>query len=235
MIIPAGAGGAYQFVTSKAVGAMILLTEPAKLDQVFCNTTFVDYMRQHHMSWYQFARGIGFDCKAEDIVLVRGTVKAANWTVAAFQQHARSGKVALNGELLPVAGAGFTLSFGQSSACQQDCRSRPLPTNTSLLSSGLATPLSRDQCVFLPVYKIKYRHIRFFLPPKIEAGAGPHELPRSDDHDNGPSGADAQIIGDPEPSSVSFSLSCVDHGLTECAALWSGGCNSRIHFASKWR
>ncbi|KAJ3552475.1 hypothetical protein NM688_g4134 [Phlebia brevispora] len=200
VVVPAGAGVAYQFTTTKAQGAMLLLPEPADLEQITTNTKFPKYMEQHHTSWVQYARKIGFGCKPEDIVLVRGTMKTSNWTVAAFQQDSRSGRASLNGSFtpvgLPVASAGFNLALGQQTACHRDSRSRPLLAGTIL--SG--EPLSKDQCIFLRIYKAKSRFLRVWKPPKVmEAGAGPHQLPRHDgDDDNGPAGADAQIISDPD-------------------------------------
>lgn len=46
---------------------------------------FIRYMRQHHSSWYLYAREeLGIACKPEDIILVRGFVKTSAGTVAAF-------------------------------------------------------------------------------------------------------------------------------------------------------
>lgn len=152
-------------------------------------------MRKHHAYWYQLARDrIGFDCKPEDVVISRGWVKTTNWTVAAFLQEGRSQKVSLQGQFTPLAGVGFDLSFANNSACLRECRTGPK------LSDGQSHSSPRDQCIFLPLYKIRYRTIPF-LAPKIEAGAGPHQLPPHDD--DGPLGAVAQVVADPEAASVS--------------------------------
>jgi hypothetical protein len=63
---------------------------------------------------------------------------------------------------------------GQSSLHSTHSRSRSADTSPP-------QALKNDQCVFLPHYKIKYRFVPFHLfPRKIEAGAGPHNLPGPD-------------------------------------------------------
>ncbi|KAJ3519549.1 hypothetical protein NM688_g9286 [Phlebia brevispora] len=187
-VVPAGARAGFEFMANSTEGAMLLLPGHAHLVKIATNSVFRQYIRQHHDSWVQHAKNLGFEPKPEDIVLVSGTMKTSNWTVASFKQIHRSAGANLSGSLQPAGSVGFSLQLSHQTPYLSDYRSGPslLPGET----------LSEDQCVFVRIYMIRYRPL--FLPPKIiEAGAGPHELPRHDD-DDGPSGGDARIVSEPE-------------------------------------
>ncbi|KAF7789084.1 hypothetical protein EIP86_000017 [Pleurotus ostreatoroseus] len=188
-IVPAGAGAGFQFNVKTTKGAMLVLPKHANLENLLTSMVVPNYIRQHIESWQRHMKSIDIKVQLEDILFVRGTIKTSNWTVAAFKQDSKSQGGSLQGSLTPAAGARFDLKLGHQSACSKDSRTRPL------VDSGQDP--SCDQCVFLQVYKLKPRLLRF-LPSKIEAQAGPHQLPRHNDDDDNAGGSDAQIVSDPD-------------------------------------
>ncbi|PSS35524.1 hypothetical protein PHLCEN_2v1518 [Hermanssonia centrifuga] len=200
--LPVGAGIGWKFEANKAAGAILVLKDDATKEGVLPNKTWADYMRKHHPSWFQFAKDVlTLECKPEDIILVRGWTKTTEWTVSAFQAEGRASRVAINGSISPAASVGFDVAFSHRGSWFTDHRSGPRRDPAEFLSP-YRTSLPRNQCVFLAHYKIKYRKFSF-LQPKIEAGAGPDQLPDQDDD------GDAQIEMVPETSSFHGPLDVV--------------------------
>ncbi len=203
----------------------MLWDDATKTELRLQQTHFMKYMKTHHESWYRFAyETLGINCEREDIILVCGFIKTSCWTVAALageSDHTR--EVMLNGQLGPLfnVGAGYASRREQLSSIQQ----RSGPTTRMSISETMARahwqtllgptcttsrdalapapthdPSSRDQCVFLNYYKIKYNS-RFLR--KIVAAAGPSDFPGPDgsiDHEVpgllvelSPSGDDVQL------------------------------------------
>lgn len=188
----AGAGAGWSFESNKASGGVLILPSPAKARIVHECLTFVDYIRKHHSTWYHFAKSIGFDCKPEDVIISRGYVKTPRWTVAAIQHESHSHKVFLQGQFAAVATAGVHFSLARDQPCRQESRTGPPLKDEELLSAEV--PSVADQCVFLPIYKVKYR-LSFWR--KIAAAAGYDDLPPGED------GADdIQVASDPEADYV---------------------------------
>ena len=177
----------------------------ARMRTMMHSRTTAKYISMHHRRWYQHAIKAGYKCKPGDIVFVRGWVKTTEWSIAAFQSIERdksltrpwsqsgdagSGQARLHGQLNydTHAAESASLSFTGS-----DWGSRPrFPVQHELRSGRGASEGRRswgiyrsDQCVFLPVYKLKYR--LSFLKT-IEVAGGPREPPMSDeDTDSGSS------------------------------------------------
>lgn len=169
----------------------------------------VEYIRQNHDAWYSFATNsqtYGLQCKPEDIIMVRGTVKTSAWAVAAYRDSGNhTHNVAFSGQVGPVADAGFQLTSSSTVQSSFEHRAGPTPnaarpTSLKPVASGtssnhgkyelpeleVAATLSREevpdnarnQTVFLGFYKVKRR---YFLPKKIVANAGSDELPPAED------------------------------------------------------
>lgn len=155
----------------------------------------------------------GLACKPEDIILVRGTVKTTAWALAAYLENGNhTHEVVFDGQA-PFASAGFKWSTSRQSSAKFECRLGPNddislrrihPGRLSIASGKAAAGSYEDelpeilvqqqrgrdvsidadnldnQCVFLGYYRIKYRIFKF---KKIDAAAGPHELPPAEDPD----------------------------------------------------
>lgn len=176
------------------------------------------YMKKNHSSWLKWARSRGHSLKDTQCILVYGTVKTTEWTVAAFQSSAGGHSVSIEGTFVTAANVGFELSTDtKNKGCveyrsgPESARHRspspgrspsPLADGTALQpvmsgssslqlthSRGKSTSTvdlgekQREQCVFLPHYRIKYRVPGLNLLPKIQAGAGYDELPDAEDDD----------------------------------------------------
>lgn len=235
-IVPmhAGAELAYSFSCRSHRGAFLILQDYATRSWIEPNSRFTDYIRQYHDSWYAFATDpekLGLECKPEDIVLVRGTMKTSAWTVGAFlARDDRAHDFAAGGQIANVAGA--RLKFSSEHSLSHKCEGRSGPIRKQLFTINPSSPLSmpddidamdvvserqepqnidydasrKDQCVFLSYYKVKYRR---FLPKKIVAQAGPSILDKDteDKEDIAVRGADIVIGTEPEYIPVGFSAS----------------------------
>lgn len=201
---------ALRFKCTKEQGAVLILKDDARKEAIHPNKTFVDYIRAHHESWYNFAQSVmELDIAREDIVLVRGWVKTSEWAVAAFTERGQSHEISFHGQLGHLAQAGLSLSMTESNMMSVETRSGPhrrpfaqLPeprTSSTGKNVEVEPDNRRDQCVFLSYYKIKYRK---FLPNKIAAAADPNSLPESDEAPTGSSSA--EVISEPAPSKVCF-------------------------------
>lgn len=108
---PAGAGLAVEYKCTRERGAMLLLLNNGDKDAVAPNCTFPRYMKKHFNDWVKIFKQKGFDNKALNLVLVRGTVKTtADWTVAAFQNTDKEKSLELSGTLMTAASLSATLS-----------------------------------------------------------------------------------------------------------------------------
>lgn len=153
-------------------------------------------MKKHHRSWVDFAENeLDLEISPEDIILVRGWVKTSEWAVAAFKSDTRSygGSISASFNAVPSAGFEFKVSKKDSMMCASN--SGPKPTqSSSMLNSSTSTPstLPQNQCIFLQYYKIKYR--RFWLPSKIQAAAGPSQLPDAPPEDQSPGVPASEVV-----------------------------------------
>ena len=139
------------------------------------NHQWVDYIMKHHADWVKWInekrRVI---IKREQLVIVRGALRTTEWTVAAFQA---SGTVRSN--FGPVR---------METKFEGDVQYRSGPEPKSSAGSIFNDRKTYDQCVFLPMYKIKYRIVPFHLfPLRIEAAAEYDNLgDPEDDNANAP-------------------------------------------------
>lgn len=120
--------------------------------------------------WMQQAQTKGLDVNKVAIVLVRGAVWTRNWTVAVF--HNAQGERNISGQVI-ATDDGLALSDRSKNDSRVEYR--------SALDIAHDEDIQNNQCIFLPHYKIKYRVFPF--PLKIEAAAGPGDLPPPDGAD----------------------------------------------------
>ena len=129
---------------------------------------FQQYVYNHHMSWQALARGRGLSLRVEDIVLVSGWFKTAEWSLAAYNSqdsHDFSLSINANGffsanssleteeqdHLGSQQRAGLSLSQSPDSTQAAPSALPPRPPGPEVSTTG--TP--GDQCLFLQYYKCK--------------------------------------------------------------------------------
>ena len=127
-------------------------------------------MWAHHDSWFDFARVLGHDVNADDIVLVSGWVKTSQWALAACTNYGRAHEVTLDATVPSIASAKFEINLCEDVKMSVDQRSGP-PGRIEPVDDG---PTTHDQCLFVKYYKMKKNKFRM---KKIVAGAGPQEYP----------------------------------------------------------
>ncbi|KAF7797950.1 hypothetical protein EIP86_009157 [Pleurotus ostreatoroseus] len=158
-------------------GAILWLKESAERGYFVPNDKIRQYMLKHHHSWFIFAKAMALNLSLEDIIFVRGFIKASDWAVAAWK--AKDQDADIEGSFRYDPDTGFDFQFSKQERIVHACR----------WSSGSdqfsTTPTSRpkNQCLFLQYYKVKHR---FFGADKIVAAAGPSILPDRPPEDQSP-------------------------------------------------
>ena len=191
-------GGNISINAQKVSGASLQLSNPARSRIVSSSRLYQDYIKKNHASWVELAtEEFGIDCKPEDVVISRGWVKSTEWAVTSFKSSYSATSAGVLANAAVVAGGRVSFSLANGHPLLQVSKQGPQRDPVFTLNSPPC-----DQCVFLPVYKVRRRLVPF-LPRKIEAGAGPHQLPPGDRE--GDAGGDLQVIADPGDRSVGLS------------------------------
>ena len=176
---------------------MLILKQAAHRDVLHPSKDLAQYITRSHRTWYRFAQDVfRLDLKEEDIIFVHGSVKTAEWALAAATQRAREGSLLFGGEFGPLARATFSVSASRSAAMSMEHRSGP---KVARLGAEDSLQNEFDQCVFLHYYKIKRRR---FLGPKVIRAAGERSSSRSP-----PSSVSSSEMGERFPADVSLDRS----------------------------
>ncbi|GJE99607.1 WD40 repeat domain-containing protein [Phanerochaete sordida] len=135
------------------------------------------YAAQNFRKWHKYAtEKLGFEVKPEDIILVTGWHKTGKDWAATALGHDKDASTSVG------LGGGFSgfaaVSLGGSSA--ETTETSPVEHHGSGYSQKgkRYDGTVKDQCIFVKGVRVKPRT---FLPKKIMASAGPHQLPRSGD------------------------------------------------------
>ncbi|OBZ73112.1 hypothetical protein A0H81_06650 [Grifola frondosa] len=188
----------FRYKCSNERGALLRLNKPGHAVAIHSKKHIMDYIRLNHPSWCNFAADVvGLDKPEEEIIFVSGHVKTAEWAlVAEYTSKTREGELSFIGNIGPSASANVSLSISHSVSMSVQYRSGPsqaldirttqssFPSASSSQNDGTTSTLQEptfDQCIFLNYYKLKSRRFRGLKV--IQAAAGPHELPHSDDDD----------------------------------------------------
>lgn len=176
-LTPVGAQTHFSFECARNKGGLLVVNGGGAIQEILRpNKTFPEYMHTYHDSWCEFARERGHDVAPEDLVMVRGTVKSSEWTVAAFMDETRHQSLELEAQGGMIGSAGVALSISASSSMSVEHRSgRSHPSTISTFDS----PPSRDQCLFLCRYKMLYRKW-LWKNRKIKAEGYRNDEPSSD-------------------------------------------------------
>ncbi|KAJ3554729.1 hypothetical protein NM688_g2957 [Phlebia brevispora] len=166
----------YYFECSSHQGAILHLNAPADMKSVQPNDVFPSYMKAHHRSWIDFLQTVRqIKRDVSEVLLVRGHVKASGWAVAAFQSKARRLGGSITANFAPAQNAGLALSIYHNTGMMRAFHYGPNVSVQSILSGSDQDVPSKNQCVFLRYYKIRYRFGLF--PDVMQAAAGPAPLP----------------------------------------------------------
>ncbi|KAI0753572.1 hypothetical protein BC629DRAFT_1297029 [Irpex lacteus] len=183
----------YTFNCTSHRGAFLLLQDHATRASLGPNGPFEEYMLRHHANWYAFAtdhQKFGIRCAKEDLVLVRGTMKTTSWTVGAFLGTTDSAhKISIGAQASAAASAKVSLSSGYRELHNCEQRSGPYslsqnPKDNRRYSDGRVDATSRNQCIFLNIFKLKHRKL---LPHKVVANGDltSSDNPKDDSSDGG--------------------------------------------------
>ena len=145
----------------------------------------VSYLRRHVDSWFEYVTGspdgLGYELEMQDIRFVSGTIKTGKWACASVSE----GKGVLKVSLTAPGRLGISGSIGNDTMPNGCYNYGPvaqplLDSATAARGSATRVPLAEhaDQCIFFNYYGLKRN--RRFLPYKLQAGSGPHELPPGD-------------------------------------------------------
>ncbi|CCM03868.1 uncharacterized protein FIBRA_06019 [Fibroporia radiculosa] len=192
----AGAGG--QFKCTDDQGALLVLKHGAEREALHPSRRMANYMRRNYASWWKFATEThGLELAKEELLFIRGHVKAPEWAVAAFVHSGQSAKISLKADASGIGSAAFSFSHSSDATVTPAQNWGPKKKVAETQSrkgkgkhkgkgpqtavSDVAVEQKVDQCVFLHYYKVKVR--LGFWPTVIQAAAGPHDLPQSPDDD----------------------------------------------------
>ncbi|KAK7687322.1 hypothetical protein QCA50_009828 [Cerrena zonata] len=203
-----------QYECTSDSGALLALQDAGNQEVVEDNLDWIEYMEKHHYSWYQWAtrEPRRWVVNKEDIVLVRGWVKADKWSLASFENQGQAMSFALVGEV-PYFSFGGSLSI-EHQINRPDSR-RTSRTFTTVPSAKpaksskkppkprkplLAKPHAPTNCVFLLTYNAKYRTLGR-VPSVMKAQAQPTKPPNdrfSDDDSEGAARMESSVEIDPD-------------------------------------
>lgn len=169
---------------------------------ILCKKYLKEYLKANISSWLEFANS-ELQCGIEesDIVFVYGTTTTAAWITTSFHHSTFNTEVKISGACAyPVASSGVSIQFSSEHHATVDHRHGPMNLfpRWNELDQAQIRPEDCDQCIFLEYYRMKRR---FGFIKRIEAAAGPYELPpdRSPSPDASlPGHEDAEIISERE-------------------------------------
>jgi hypothetical protein len=110
-VLPADAS--FQFSCTSSRGTILMLETQMSRQQALHETLFKNYLLQHCLSWYTFARDIGVQVDFGDIMLVTECSKTAAWASAVYSQSSKDFGMSFSagGAFLPAA-CGVVVSAG---------------------------------------------------------------------------------------------------------------------------
>ena len=132
-----------------------------------------NYMAKNYEDWDNWAT-TELCLVRGPIILVRGWVKTTpDWTITAFTTRGAKYIASLDAPGTPFLSAGLAVSIEHMTEGPVVSRGPDI---------GSSTPTTRDQCIFLKYYTIKWRVLWY---TNMKANAGPHELPGREGEDQG--------------------------------------------------
>lgn len=191
-------GARITFELTSNQGAALITKYPTHREHIERDRRFVNYIKQHHESWVDFARE---QDHPEDVrpILVTGVDLTREFATVAYSDNKTSMECEFSTTLPAVASTSVSLwgSWHTSGLVHTNCGpdfTRPRHGSDDCPAPGSEIPDEYTQCVFIRYYTIRKR---VFFPTVLKAGAGPHRLPKGDD-DSGEEGRQVLSTGDPK-------------------------------------
>lgn len=146
---------------------------------MYDNKKLRSYITTNYGSWVNYVSDdLGLEGVERRIIFVYGWTKTSpDWTVTAFTNHGAKLKASLDAQGASIVSAGLQASV------QHTMEGPVVSRHGPAISDPHAPHEKRDQCIFLRYYSVKLR--KWWLT-KIEAKAGPHQLPGRDGEGQGP-------------------------------------------------
>jgi hypothetical protein len=177
-----GAGITFEFTRNQ--GAVLITNDSTYREDIERELTFKNYIKKHYDSWVDFSRDQGH---GEDIrpVLVTGVDLTREFGTAAYSDNRARMECKFSAAVPAVASASASVwgSWRVEGLVHTNCGPHLVHTvqgdrgSSEGSASEPGIPDEYNQCVFIRYYTIRKW---FFIPTVIKAGAGPHQLPKSD-------------------------------------------------------
>ncbi|KZT65356.1 hypothetical protein DAEQUDRAFT_814340 [Daedalea quercina L-15889] len=139
----------FRFKSKRMQGAVLVLpTKSARKVEITIHTKKVkEYIRQHYVSWMNFAEKLNLNFTADELVFVKGWIKTEQWAVAASTETEEEKKVAVGFGKDRVANAAFSIVMTRSKTAEWEHQGATLPI---LQSFHKREPSAKqDQCIFI--------------------------------------------------------------------------------------
>ncbi|KAI0743134.1 hypothetical protein C8Q80DRAFT_1073724, partial [Daedaleopsis nitida] len=154
-------------------GAVLVMKEPPAERQAISSILFVtDYMRKYYNSWCEFAVARGVSIPEEGLIFVYGVFGTDARGAVAFANCPNNSDLEIT----------WNLGDGLFKATMNGREMEEGSTVATPMNLVSMVPRKHDQALFIQYYKMKRR---LFWLRMIRAGAGPHDLPGSQDGTGG--------------------------------------------------
>lgn len=171
--------------------------------QALHETLFKNYLLQHCLSWYTFARDIGVQVEFGDIMLVTECSKTAAWASAVYSQSSKAFGMSFSagGTFLPAA-SGMTASAGHDRIGPVEYR-----RSQRLVSSPAGFDVvPKDHTVFVKGYRLGSRSLYLrSVARKVMKSKSRSRAPDQDQ--NGSGGTSPSVDNGSRPSILTTSTS----------------------------
>ena len=110
-VLRSSEGATYKF---RGRGALLSLPSGGRRKDVIRTKVFEDYIRDHVVSWYTWARNnnLGVE-RMEDLILVSGCMLVTSWAAATFVENTMEAKISLASRPLNNGAATFSWTNNQ--------------------------------------------------------------------------------------------------------------------------
>jgi hypothetical protein len=193
-------GAEITFELTRNQGAALVTKHPTYREDAERELTFENYIKKHYQSWVDFSRerGHGRDIRP---VLVTGVDLTREYAAVAYSDNRARMECKFSVPAIASTSASVWGSWHTEGLVHASCgpylvhttqgnrRARENPALESAVSDG------SNQCVFIRYYTLRRR---MFIPMVIKAGAGPHQLPKSDPRDDNTGEGELQPSSDDE-------------------------------------
>ena len=245
-------GAGITFELTRNQGGALITKHPTYQEDIQRELTFEEYTKKHYDSWVDFSRdrGHGRDIRP---VLVTGVDLTREFAIVAYSDNRARMECKFSAAVPAVGSASASVwgSWRVEGLVRTNCGPLHLIHTTQgdrgssegSASGPLIPPDEYNQCVFIRYYTV--RRIFNVIPKVIKAGAGPHQLQKSDprgdnvdeeglqpspDDDPMEVDDDSMEIGSPETGSPTDAFDEVIHNVP----LVCPECHSSLPWLTNW-